>query len=71
MNMLDILSYVGYVVLTTFAITGGLIWTRWGLVGVQALWHFRKVLDATVLEDFESHSGSRVAITTSGGMEVK
>jgi len=51
---LDLLSYIGYMVLTTFAITGGLIWTRWGLVGVQALWRFRKVLDATVREDFES-----------------
>ena len=59
MNMLDLLSYVGYMVLTTFAVTGGLIWTRWGLVGVQALWRFRNVLDATVLEDFESRSSSR------------
>ena len=54
MNMLDLLSYVGYVVLTTFAITGGLVWTRWGLVGVQALWRFHRVIDQTVRDDFNS-----------------
>lgn len=54
MNMLDLLSYIGYVVLATFSLTGGLIWFKWGWVGVSALWRFRRVLDATVLEDLVS-----------------
>jgi hypothetical protein len=69
--MLDLLSYIGYIVMVTFAVTGALVWGRWGLVGVQALYRFRKVLDATVLEDFESRSGSReeVGSTELGGAQ--
>jgi hypothetical protein len=49
--MLESLEYVGFLVVVVFSVTGAYIWMRWGYCGVQTIWRFRAVMDATVRED--------------------
>jgi hypothetical protein len=51
---LAVLSFVGFLFISLCTLTGAFIWLRWGFTGVSALWRFRRVIDATVKEDFDS-----------------
>lgn len=54
MNTLDVLGYVGFLVVAVFTLTGFYVWARWGVCGVSYIWQRRSEVDQIVAEELKN-----------------